>query len=143
MARNKKVYIAFAVVLAAMAYLIFGGFNQQTMVYYSTVKELKEQGSQAYGRGFRVSGKVVPGSVQVATDRVRASFDIEEEGEVLHVVYDGVLPDTFKENIDVLVEGKMAESGTFQAANVFTKCASKYAPAEENDSAAAQKTGTN
>ena len=131
MSRNKKVYIAFLAVVLAMAFLILWGFNEQTMVYYSTVKELKERGADAYGRGFRVSGKVVPGTVERATDRVHASFVITEEGETLQIEYDGILPDTFKEDVEVLVEGTMQADGTFKASNVFTKCASKYEPMDE------------
>ncbi len=140
MAKNKKVYVAFLAVVMAMAFLILWGFNEQTMVYYSTVKELKDRGTEAYGRGFRVSGKVVPGTVERATDRVHASFVIVEEGETLRVEFDGILPDTFKEDGEVLIEGTMREDGTFQATNVFTKCASKYEPMEEDGSEGAKPT---
>lgn len=125
---NLRILVAFALVILAMVYLITSGFNSQTMVYYATVKELKMQGDDAVGRGFRVGGKVVPGSVVRSADRVQVRFAIEEDGEQLVVVYDGVLPDTFREEADVLVEGKMLPDHTFQATNVFTKCASKYEP---------------
>ncbi len=131
MSRNKKVYVAFLAVVLAMAILILFGFNEETMVYYSTVKELKARGAEAYGRGFRVSGKVVPGTVERATDRVYATFVISEEGETLRIEYEGILPDTFKEDVEVLIEGTMQADGTFKASNVFTKCASKYEPIEE------------
>ena len=130
---NKKVYIALTAVILAMAFLILWGFNDQTMVYYSTVKELKARGNEAYGQGFRVSGRVVPGSVVTELENVRVRFDIIEEGETLHVVYDGILPDTFKEDIDVLIEGRYEPDGTFRASNVFTKCASKYEPADSEE----------
>ncbi|RMD98751.1 MAG: cytochrome c maturation protein CcmE [Calditrichaeota bacterium] len=139
---NKKVYFAFAVVILAIVFLVAYGFNDKTMVYYSTVKELKARGANAVGQGFRVSGKVIPGSLQKAPDRVRASFDITEEGERLHVVYDGILPDTFKENMDVLVEGKYQANGEFKATNVFTKCASKYEPTDAQETGG-METGTN
>lgn len=141
---NKKVYIAFAVVIAAMAFLIFWGFNDDTMLYYSTVSELKARGTNAYGQGFRVSGRVVKGSVKHDLQNVRVEFDIEEQGETLHVVYDGILPDTFKEDMDVLLEGTYQPGNTFHATNVFTKCASKYEPAEgESNYTNSDATGTN
>ena len=128
---NRKVYLAFALVILSISFLVAYGFNDETMVYYSTVKELKMRGADAYDQGFRVSGIVVPGSVKKATDRVHVSFDVIEEGETLHIVYDGILPDTFKEDMEVLVEGKYQPDGTFMATNVFTKCASKYEPTDE------------
>ncbi|RMD95313.1 MAG: cytochrome c maturation protein CcmE [Calditrichaeota bacterium] len=132
MKRNFRIVAVFAVVIFAMIYLISSGLNNKTMVYYSTVKELKQKGKSAYGQGFRVSGKVVPGSIDKASDKIEARFVIEEEGERLQVVYHGILPDTFKEGSEVLVEGKYQPDDSFMATNVFTKCASKYSPAGED-----------
>lgn len=136
MKRNLKIYISFSIIIMAMGFLIFSGFNNESMLYYSTVKELKMK-SDAIGQGFRVSGTVVAGSVIHASDRLQVQFEIEEEGERLLIVYDGVLPDTFKEDVDVLVEGKYQGNGKFVATNVLTKCASKYDP----QAAGAQKLG--
>lgn len=133
MQRNLKVYIAFAVILISMGFLLFFGFNSETMVYYSTVNELKAKGADAYGKAFRVGGQVVNGSVQQATDRVEVAFDIVEEDQTLHVLYNGILPDTFKEGINVMIEGTYGSDGTFRATNVLTKCASKYDPSMETD----------
>ncbi len=132
MRRNTRVWVAFLLVIGSMVYLIASGFNSETMVYYTTVKELKLKGEAAYHQGVRVSGIVVPGSVVKATDRVQVEFTMEEEGERLQVIYQGVLPDTFKEGAEVLVEGQYQPDGTLLATNVFTKCASKYEPAEES-----------
>jgi len=121
-----KIFISFAIVVVAMAFLVFFGFNNKTMVYYSTIKELKSKGEGAYNQGFRVSGTVVPGSVQKIDQAVQVRFAVTEEGEKLQVIYSGILPDTFKEGMDVLVEGKYQKDGTFAATHVFTKCASKY-----------------
>jgi len=132
MQRNMRVFVAFTLVIVAMLYLISSGFNEETMVYYSTVKELKMKGQDAYGQGFRVSGKVVPGSIEKASGKIEVRFIIEEEGERLSVVYNGILPDTFKEGAEVLIEGKYQSDDVFHATNVFTKCASKYEALDEN-----------
>ena len=36
------------------------------------------------------------------------------------------LPDTFQEGRDVVIEGKLGSSGTFEASTVLTKCGSRY-----------------
>jgi len=126
MQRNVRIYIAFAAVVAAMAFLVISGFNNKTMVYYSTVKELKAKSSDAFRQGYRVSGTTVVGTLQQIPQKNQVQFDIEQEGESLHIIYNGILPDTFREGQEVLVEGKYSRDGNFYATNVFTKCASKY-----------------
>ena len=121
-----RILIAFSGAIAAMGFLLDSSFNNETMVYYTTVREIKSKNADAYDRGYRVNGKVVPGTVAKAQDRIQARFEIEDEGERLQVIYNGILPDTFKENQEVLIEGKYQGKGIFHATNVFTKCASKY-----------------
>lgn len=137
MQRKFKVYFAFSLIVVAMAFLILSGFDQETMLYYTTVQELQEKGDGAYNQGYRVAGTVVAGTVEKSGDLLRVAFDIQEEGRILHVVYDGIVPDTFKEKTDVLLEGKYQKDKTFYATNIMTKCASKYDP--ENTQ---QKSGT-
>jgi cytochrome c-type biogenesis protein CcmE len=128
MQRKFKVYIAFTLIIGAMGFLLISGFDRETMTYYATVKELKSKGTEAYVQGYRVSGVVVRGSLEKSADQLQVRFDIREEGEVLSVVYDGILPDTFKEDGEVLIEGKYKSDGIFYATNIMTKCASKYDP---------------
>jgi cytochrome c-type biogenesis protein CcmE len=42
------------------------------------------------------------------------------------VVYRGIAPDTFTDGVDVVVEGRMGEDGTFHATTLLAKCASRY-----------------
>jgi cytochrome c-type biogenesis protein CcmE len=41
-------------------------------------------------------------------------------------VYRGIAPDTFTDGVDVVVEGRMANDGTFHATTLLAKCASRY-----------------
>lgn len=131
MQRKVKVYVAFTFIIAAMGFLFISGFDQETMTYYTTVKELKSMGQDAYTQGYRVSGTVIEGSLNKSADQLQTRFDIREEGEILHVVYNGIIPDTFKEGGDVLLEGRYKNDQIFYATNIMTKCASKYDPAKE------------
>jgi cytochrome c-type biogenesis protein CcmE len=42
------------------------------------------------------------------------------------VVYRGIAPDTFTDGVDVVVEGRMGQDGTFHATTLLAKCASRY-----------------
>ena len=47
------------------------------------------------------------------------------------VVYRGITPDTFTDEVDVVVEGRLGQDGTFQATTLLAKCASRYENAPE------------
>jgi len=122
--RRATIFVVFAAVIAVIGWIFIDGFDD-TMVYYKTVSELKAQGENNDGKGLRVSGRVVPGSVEKSADGLSIKFTIDELGELLPVSYRGIVPDTFKEDAGVLLEGKYA-NGEFAATQIFTKCASKY-----------------
>jgi cytochrome c-type biogenesis protein CcmE len=124
---NKRVtiFFVFTAVIGIIGYLIMSGFNETTVAYYQKVDELKALGVSAEGKSFRVSGQVVAGSVARAEDGLSMTFTIDELGHTMPVIYHGIIPDTFKEGVGVLLEGKYA-NGRFEAANIMTKCASKY-----------------
>ena len=67
-----------------------------------------------------------------------ADFTLVENGETLHVVYKGSEPppDTFKDNAQALAMGVYKHDGVFYANELQAKCASKYAPQQQQPGAA-------
>jgi cytochrome c-type biogenesis protein CcmE len=129
--KKKRFFIGGIIIFLAIGYLGFTSF-QSSATYYYTVGELSEQGSSIYGETVRVNGQVVPGSVEQAAQGTILRFtiiDIESEGS-LSVVYQGVVPDTFKVGNEVVVEGQLNSDGIFQANTLMPKCPSKYVPKE-------------
>ena len=63
-----------------------------------------------------------------------------ENGETLRVVYKGSEPppDTFKDNAQALAMGVYKHDGVFYANELQAKCASKYAPQQQQPGAPAQ-----
>jgi len=127
--KKKQFLIGGIIVFLAIGYLGYTGF-QSSATYYYEVGELLEQGSSIYDENVRVSGQVAPGSLeQESAGGVMRFIIIDIEGEEsLAVVYQGVVPDTFKVGGDVVVEGYLDSSGIFQANTILTKCPSKYVP---------------
>jgi cytochrome c-type biogenesis protein CcmE len=132
MKRWHKLFWAFGVLLFAFGFLVSSGM-QETMVYSVTAKELLANPAKFEKRGVRLEGKVVLGS-SIKHDATSHEFDLAAENEVLHVRYDGILPDTFRENHDVVLEGEYLGNGVFTARQIFTKCASKYEAVPEHAS---------
>jgi cytochrome c-type biogenesis protein CcmE len=120
-----KMGIAVVVIVSAILYLVFAGF-EKSMVYYLTVSELKARGSDMYGEGVRVTGNVEEGTIESNQMSMEHRFIIASEGEKLPVLYRGITPDTFMEGAEVVVEGKYEPSGIFVAENLLAKCPSKY-----------------
>ena len=102
-----------------------GGF-----AYYVTVKEFNDKG-QPKGR-FRVNGKVAPGTIERLDNGRRVTFTVKDKdgGATLPVDYVGIIPDTFVDDADVVVEGLKKPDGVFEATTLLAKCPSKYESAD-------------
>lgn len=123
--RNRQVAIAVGVILVAVVYVLITGMRD-TMVYYYTVSEVAAQQDKLTGEPLRVAGKVVPGSIDTDSTGLVHKFVIEEGGKSMPVVYRDIVPDTFQDNAEAVVEGAFDEHGTFQATFLMAKCPSKY-----------------
>jgi len=131
---QKKVKFAagFSIIVVCLLYLVVSGF-QKTAMYYFTVTELEAKETEFVGKRIKLAGKVVPGSIQKRNGRA-IEFEIWEPlGEEADsfsrkrtVRYDGLVPDTFRDESDVVLEGKMEDSGIFAAETLLAKCPSKY-----------------
>lgn len=126
-----RLLIGFVAVGLAIGLLVARG-AKKSMVYYVTVSELvaKQRGGDV--DGLRVTGKVVPGTIQRQDLRLR--FKMTDGTQAVPVEYNGVIPDTFSEEGEVVVEGCYKTDGTFDANFLMAKCPSKYesSPASEH-----------
>ncbi len=123
-----RLLVGLGVILAAFGYLFMSGM-EASQVYYLTVSEYQDRAaSLGPGDPFRVSGRVRPGSVNLADNGLDLQFTVYDparDDALLSVAYHGVVPDTFMENSEVVVEGTM-DGATFQAHTLLAKCPSKY-----------------
>lgn len=130
---NKKYFIASIIIICAVAYLIFSGFNSAG-VYYMNVDELLAK-SIPLVKDLRLSGLVETGSVKREDSKKMLYFALAgEKGDRINVVYEGIIPDSFKEGVGVIVEGKYTKGiNTFYAHSLLAKCPSKYESKIEKD----------
>jgi cytochrome c-type biogenesis protein CcmE len=144
MSHTAKKYVKFgsAIALIVLA-LVWVGYTgvQENKSYYVTIKELRAEqgkGDSVYAKHLRVAGNVQPGSIH--QNGTNADFVIVEEGQVLRVSYKGSEPppDTFKDDAQALAIGTFGRDGVFHANEVQAKCASKYAPKQQQPGAPAQ-----
>jgi cytochrome c-type biogenesis protein CcmE len=130
---NPKLLIVGAVLLAAVGFLVFNALGS-SMAYFQTVGELKASGKGLNGEQIRVGGGVEPGSIEERALSEELRFMITDGTNTLPVVYDGIVPDIFQEDVEVVAEGTIGPDGTMVATKLLTKCPSRF----EDGSSASQ-----
>ncbi len=122
-------FIITGVVVAVAAIVVVVMAMQGNSVYYYTVAEfMDKQPALSGGEPIKVNGKVLTGSIKKDDISKTVSFtaiDRTDKSKTLTVKYSGVLPDTFKDDAEVVVTGSYGQ-GTFQAKEMLAKCPSKY-----------------
>ncbi len=136
-----KIVAATVLILGTVSYLAYTGVRDNKS-YYVTIGELQGLGNKAYVRHLRVAGNVAPGSIH--RSGTNATFDLLEQGHRLTVNYQGTEPppDTFKDDAQALAVGTYGHDGVFHATQIQAKCASKYAPAPNQQQPTASTTTT-
>ena len=131
MKKQAKFGTGIGIILVSMASLAWLGYGE-SKTYYHTIAELETLRGAAAARRMRVGGTVQAGSIHHASGKT--DFVLLGEGKSLSVSYTGndPLPDSFIDNSQALIEGRMGSDGRFAADHVQAKCASKYeaAPGE-------------
>lgn len=127
--RFGRLAIGIVLVGAALSYLVYAG-TKDNLVYYYEVDEVQAAAASTDGK-LRISGDVVEGSItrDEVSREIRFSIQGTTAGagsRTIPVVYGGTVPDIFREGIQVVVEGRMGEEGTFEAETLLAKCPSKY-----------------
>ena len=126
--RRHKFTLGSLVIAAGLIYLFAAGVQQSTtthMTLQSLMDGVIDEGQRIQLGG----GTVVPGSIEWDRYRSRPEFEITDGQHTLRVRYIGhaVLPDTFKDEALVVLEGEYQPADRiFDADIVFAKCPSKY-----------------
>jgi cytochrome c-type biogenesis protein CcmE len=128
-----KFLLGGAVVLGAAGVLMAGSIKD-TGVYFLVPSELEAKVAadpSLVGVGMKIGAQVVPGTVVRDSSNRQVSFQMTDGKATYPVVYRGIIPDTFSDSVEVVVEGRLDATGTFQATTLLAKCASRYEEAPE------------
>jgi cytochrome c-type biogenesis protein CcmE len=137
MLKHGRFMVGLVGVAAVVTYLVWTGVSD-TMVYYLTPAELiaKVADDPTFTEiGVKVSGKVIPGTYEKIPGELLHRFqvrDLADESVTFLVEYRDALPDTFTDDVEVVLEGRMDAAGAFQATTVLTKCGSRYEASPED-----------
>lgn len=126
--KHKALKVGLTSLVLAVA---FGGLLYSTMgeatEYYKHVDEVMAQPEQWYGKRLQLHGFAK--QVTRSKSSLEYRFKVESNGQVVHASYKGVVPDTFKDDAEVVLKGTLGPEGFTVAPNgVMAKCPSKYEP---------------
>lgn len=120
-----KLIIGGTVLASVTAFIAYLGASSSWQ-YYLTVDECVASSDSFQGERVRVSGRVAPGSLQIRDDRTAATFLLNGNAGTLQATCPAPLPDNLAEDMDVVVEGRLAAGNQLHGEKVLTRCASKY-----------------
>src|SRR5262245_52549999 len=98
--------------------------------YFKHVDEVMTQPQAWEGKQLQLHGYVVPGSILVKKSTLEYKFKVQnnparagEAGHVVEASYKGIVPDTFKDEAEVVLKGRLTPEGFHTDPNgVVAKC---------------------
>src|SRR5262245_38406210 len=124
-------------ITAAVLVLSFGGLLWSTLrdgtEYFKNVDEVMPNRQAWEGKPLRLHGYGVPGSIRRKRDSLEYRFKVQNDpprssqsqGVVVNVSYTGIVPDTFKDEAEVTLQGRLSPEGFHTDPNgVVAKCPS-------------------
>jgi len=129
--QRRAVLILACVGLLGLASLLVLFALRDSIVFFHTPSDVVEKGIEA-GQRFRLGGLVAEGSVRRGEGSL-VEFAVTDTVKTINVVYEGVLPDLFREGQGVVTEGRLDGSGKFLADTVLAKHDENYMPPEVAD----------
>lgn len=107
--------------------LAFGGLLYSTLgesaQFYKNVDEVMFEPDAWYGKPLQIHGYAK--NVARKRDTLDYRFEMHNNGQVVVASYTGIVPDTFKNDAEVVLSGTLSPDG-FHATEMTAKCPSKY-----------------
>ena len=138
-ARTRLIVVT-VIILAIVGGLIYYSSRGGTLAY-KTPTEVQAQAATLEGKGIRMTGEVATGTIVRDTDGLK--FDVTDRKSSVPVLFTGTVPDTFKEGLQVIVDGTYGADGRVASKSMVTKCPTKFqAELGKNATGSAASTGS-
>ncbi|MBL12599.1 MAG: cytochrome c maturation protein CcmE [Rhodospirillaceae bacterium] len=131
--KNKRLSLIVATMtaLAASVALILVAFEDNVVFFYSPSDLLKKRPSPT--QKLRIGGLVKKDSIRREPGVTEVSFEVTDLNNSVPVVFNGILPDLFREEQGVVAEGRYREQ-LFYATQILAKHDEQYMPPEVAES---------
>lgn len=128
MKAQSKFVLGAVMIFASVGYLMATGIKD-TGVYFLTPSELAtrvDADPSFHDVGVKMGAQVVRGSIERNVKTQTITFEVTDGDQTYPIVYRGLAPDTFTDDVEVVVEGRLGRDGTFVATTLLAKCGSRY-----------------
>ena len=115
--------------IALATFFVLKALDEKIVFFYTPSKLFeKEEDIMQY---IRVGGLVKEKSINFSDDGLKVNFMITDNKKTVNVMFEGILPDLFRENQGVVAEGRFnKEKKIFLAEKVLAKHDENYMPPE-------------
>lgn len=136
LARKRKLLIIVFMIsmLAIVTALVLYALRQNISLFYSPSQVALGQAPAHHA--IRVGGMVVPGSIVRSTQDLTVRFKITDYAHTVEVIFQGILPDLFREGQGIVAQGQLLDNTHVKATEVLAKHDEKYMPPEVKDALA-------
>ena len=124
---QRLILILITLIILGLAILLILFNTKQNIVFFYTPTELIEQKISS-GVKIRIGGYVKESSVKKKSINTY-EFKITDNINDLLVLYEGILPDLFREGQGTVIEGLMNSNNIVNASKVYAKHDENYMPA--------------
>jgi cytochrome c-type biogenesis protein CcmE len=124
--KTVKIGITSLVLILALTGLLYSTLSEGTE-YYKHVDEVMADPGAWHGKNLQLHGYVVKDSILRKPGTLEYRFKVQSKGAVVDASYSGIVPDTFKDESEVVLKGTLDGGGFRVSPNgVMAKCPSKY-----------------
>ena len=124
--KTVKILATVVVLVGALGSLMYTSLAEGTE-YYKHVDEVMVDPAPWHGKKLQLHGFVVEKSIMRKPNTLEYIFQIQNNGHTVNARYTGIVPDTFKDNSEVVIKGHLGADGFQVEPNgVMAKCPSKY-----------------
>ncbi len=137
--RKQRLYaiISLLLGLSAITGLVLYALSENIDLFFTPSEVIdgrKKDGIKPeIGQRLRIGGLVVPGSVKRNDETLDVSFDLVDTGPKVTIVYQGILPDLFREGQGIVAQGHLVAENRIEAFEVLAKHDENYMPEEVAD----------
>ena len=122
--------VSVLLILSISTFLILKALNDNIVFFYSPTETIEKFKTKKNVEKIRIGGLVIKNSLK--QNKSKVEFEITDKKTKIKIIYSGILPDLFREEQGVVVEGYIKKN-IFEATEVLAKHDENYMPKEVAD----------
>ena len=128
---QRLIVILLSLIFFILAIFLVLSSSKDNIIFFYTPSELIESQLENDEK-VRIGGFVKKNSIKTKEDN-KHRFIITDNKKNINIIYEGMLPDLFREEQGVVIEGRIINKNTAKASIVFAKHDENYIPANIKD----------